>query len=550
MYEARTETFTVHQILLKDFSEFRLPLIQRGFVWDEEDVKEFIESLIKGYPVGIITVVKTELELPSIPFLDPDEFGYDNPSGTKYYVLDGQQRLTSLLMVRNQWKIKRDGEILELKPIYYNPDKKELRIKGKIPVGIDFSSIVRQKLGFEKPDEHSLKTLQEIDRNFLIRTIPFYIIEIKGSKPEEEMYRDMAEIFTRINRAGVRLGNLEMFLSFFASTGLGKQNVTMLYREMNKKYGMDLEPIIRFIFSNFGLSQSQISKIDSFKKAINDLSKKYDKTQAEEIINKCKVAIERAMNFLKEELGIVSVDILPSETVLVPIFQHFYDKIPEKSEKRSLLYWFTVASFNGLYSSHTDKRLEDDLKKIREAKKEFPIFKLLESMKDKIRTKEISEKDFKNIEINILRGSAGKRYLFILYILLHINKATDWAGKPIYESYHNLAKHHIFPKDLLIEKGYDDPVLINHLGNLTFMNSGLNTEIQNKKPEEYLNDYLGVLKAHFIPIDKEIWKLEKYEEFIETRMDLIWKAYKENFEIIYVAKNAKGGIDLTKFGFG
>ncbi|MEM4509027.1 MAG: DUF1524 domain-containing protein, partial [Archaeoglobaceae archaeon] len=188
--------------------------------------------------------------------------------------------------------------------------------------------------------------------------------------------------------------------------------------------------------------------------------------------------------------------------------------------------------------------------KIREAKKEFPIFKLLESMKDKIRTKEISEKDFKNIEINILRGSAGKRYLFILYILLHINKATDWAGKPIYENYHNLAKHHIFPKDLLIEKGYDDPVLINHLGNLTFMNSGLNTEIQNKKPEEYLNDYLGVLKAHFIPTDKEIWKLEKYEEFIETRMDLIWKAYKENFEITYVAKNAKGGIDLTKFGFG
>ncbi|MEM2345888.1 MAG: DUF1524 domain-containing protein, partial [Archaeoglobaceae archaeon] len=113
---------------------------------------------------------------------------------------------------------------------------------------------------------------------------------------------------------------------------------------------------------------------------------------------------------------------------------------------------------------------------------------------------------------------------------------------------YNLAKHHIFPKDLLIDKGYDDPVLINHLGNLTFMNSGLNTEIQNKKPEEYLNDYPGVLKAHFIPTDKEIWKLEKYEEFIETRMDLIWKAYKENFEITYVAKNAKGGVDLTKFG--
>ncbi|MEM2176968.1 MAG: hypothetical protein QXN34_06550, partial [Archaeoglobaceae archaeon] len=74
-------------------------------------------------------------------------------------------------------------------------------------------------------------------------------------------------------------------------------------------------------------------KIDSFKKAINDLSKKYDKTQAEEIINKCKVAIERVMNFLKKELGIVSVNILPSETVLVPISSISTTKFQRNTKK-------------------------------------------------------------------------------------------------------------------------------------------------------------------------------------------------------------------------
>ncbi|MEM2100288.1 MAG: DUF262 domain-containing protein [Thermoproteota archaeon] len=60
MYEPRLEKLTISEVLRKDFSEYVLPLIQREYVWDESDIKDMIESLLNGYPVGIITVVKTD----------------------------------------------------------------------------------------------------------------------------------------------------------------------------------------------------------------------------------------------------------------------------------------------------------------------------------------------------------------------------------------------------------------------------------------------------------------------------------------------------------
>jgi uncharacterized protein with ParB-like and HNH nuclease domain len=322
MYEPKLERLTVSEILTKDFSEYVLPLIQREYVWDADDVKEMIESLINGYPIGIITLIKTDVDLPSLPLADIK--GNVNKV-EKEYVLDGQQRLTSLLLIRDNWKIKREGQAIDITPIFYNPDDNKLRVKGKRPIGYDFSSIIR-KCMFKEPAEDYLRgTLEFLTKNFLNRPIAFYRIEIKkGEKKEEEIYRDMAEIFTRINRAGIRLGNLEMFLSFFASASLGKEEVTKLHKEMSNKFSMDLEPIIRFVFSNLGLTQSQISSVSSFKKALVDIRKRFSREDVLDVIEKCKIAINSTMEKLHTHLGITSTQILPSETALVPIFQYLY----------------------------------------------------------------------------------------------------------------------------------------------------------------------------------------------------------------------------------
>jgi uncharacterized protein with ParB-like and HNH nuclease domain len=90
----------------KDFSEYLLPSIQREFVWDEDDIKQMIESILNGYPIGIITIFKTDLEFPSTPLIDVNT--KEKNTNEKFYILDGQQRLTSLLMIREKWRIKRN----------------------------------------------------------------------------------------------------------------------------------------------------------------------------------------------------------------------------------------------------------------------------------------------------------------------------------------------------------------------------------------------------------------------------------------------------------
>jgi hypothetical protein len=387
----------------------------------------------------------------------------------------------------------------------------------------------------ESAEPYLRKTLEYLRKNFLDRPIAFYVIEIKkGIKSEEEIYQDMAEIFTRINRAGIRLGNLEMFLSFFASASLGKEEITKLHNEMNNKFMMDLEPIIRFVFSNLGLTQSQISKVQSFRKAMEDIKNKFRRDDIVEIIEKCKKAIVSTMDVLHKCLGITSTQILPSETVLVPLFQYMYqNQGGGKLAIDSMVKWFILASFNGLYSSRTDSRLEDDLKIIKEKGTDtLPLKDLLQSMREKINKDEITEGDFKNIDINILRGNVGKKFVFILYVLLHRNGATDWAGRPISErNFNELARHHIFPKEDLRSRGVDE-IMRNHLGNLTFIDRNINEELQNRSPEDYLGEYEQVLEKHFIPTDRQLWKMENYEKFVDKRMDLLWEKYYSVFSSI------------------
>jgi hypothetical protein len=533
MYEPELKRRTISEVLGEDPSDYYLPTIQRDFVWDEDDIKQMIESILNGYPIGIITIFKTDIEFPSIPLVDSDS--NQKEKKTRLYVLDGQQRLTSLLLIKNGWKIRRNGETIERTPIYFNPDDvvKSLRVKGRRPIGYDFSDLIKMLTFAEAPEPHLQKTLESLRKTFLDRPIAFYIVEVKrDGKSEEEIYKDMSEIFTRINRAGIRLGNLEMFLSFFASASVGKQEIVNMHRELNAKYSMDLEPVIRFIFSNLDLSQNQITKTDSFKRAVKDIKSRYIDSKIREVIENCKKCIETAMVLLHQELGISTTQILPAETALVPLFQYLYTagvlapNEVNQHERNRIMKWFILASFNGLYSSQTNTKLESDLKIVKGANPStsFPLQKLLDSMQDKIKTTEISKKDFTNVDINILRGAAGKKYLFLEYILLCKNEATDWAGKLLIErSFNELDRHHIFPKDLLRQR-IDEDATINHIGNLTFIDRILNKELQDRLPEDYLSSIdEDVLKKHFIPLDKQLWKMDQYEQFIQQRAELMWQ---------------------------
>ncbi|HVR22828.1 MAG TPA: DUF262 domain-containing protein, partial [Candidatus Polarisedimenticolia bacterium] len=77
----------------------RIPAFQRGFVWDADSVAYFMDSLYKGFPVGSLLFWRSKFQLKIEKQLGPFVLPDRDPDYPIDYVLDGQQRITSIFGV-------------------------------------------------------------------------------------------------------------------------------------------------------------------------------------------------------------------------------------------------------------------------------------------------------------------------------------------------------------------------------------------------------------------------------------------------------------------
>jgi hypothetical protein len=117
-------------------------------------------------------------------------------------------------------------------------------------------------------------------------------------------------------------------------------------------------------------------------------------------------------------------------------------------------------------------------------------------------------------------------------MLTRVYRAKDWdSGVELSNSLlgklSSLQMHHIFPKALLYKHGYSVPE-VNSLANFTFLTQETNLLVSDRDPAEYLGVYAakhpGVIESHWIPMDRELWKVDNYREFLVARRELLAKA--------------------------
>ena len=77
---------------------------------------------------------------------------------------------------------------------------------------------------------------------------------------------------------------------------------------------------------------------------------------------------------------------------------------------------------------------------------------------------------------------------------------------------------------LLYEYDYSRPE-VNALANFTFLTQDTNLVVSNQDPAEYLQEieatHPGVLETHWIPMDRRLWRIENYPEFLSARRELL-----------------------------
>jgi hypothetical protein len=126
----------------------------------------------------------------------------------------------------------------------------------------------------------------------------------------------------------------------------------------------------------------------------------------------------------------------------------------------------------------------------------------------------------------------GSRFYPLLYMLTRACLAKDWGSgvalsQHLLGTFSQLHIHHIFPKSKLYEHGYSKPQ-VNAIANFTFLTQETNLLVSNRLPDEYLEEFVrkqpGAVGSHWIPMDRELWRIENYLDFLAARRELLAKA--------------------------
>lgn len=106
-----------------------LPDLQRPFVWQDTKVKELFDSMMRGFPIGYVMLWASPVNYENTKSIGSNEKQFKRPDDL---VIDGQQRLTSLLAAMTGVPVKnKDFKEKRIK-ICYNPLTKEFFVWSQI----------------------------------------------------------------------------------------------------------------------------------------------------------------------------------------------------------------------------------------------------------------------------------------------------------------------------------------------------------------------------------------------------------------------------------
>ena len=148
--------------------------------------------------------------------------------------------------------------------------------------------------------------------------------------------------------------------------------------------------------------------------------------------------------------------------------------------------------------------------------------------------------DLRLQQADFLGWSRGARFYPLLYMLTRAWRALDWETGVELKGHllgnlSSLELHHIFPKARLYEKKYG-VAQVNALANFTFLTKETNLKVSDKDPVSYLAAYAekdpALLASHWIPLEPDLWRLDRYEDFLAARRELLAGAANEFLETL------------------
>lgn len=522
--------------LIADIEEGRLkiPKFQRNFVWTAEQTSQLVDSVLKGYPIGTFILWKTREELRHYKDIGNAKLPEIPKGDVASYVLDGQQRITSLFAARKGLKVPREGQLvdfgsvlidLSLDPESPGPLTTTERSNPKCISVCELLSADISVLAGKYPGE--LKRIDTYRRHltnydFSTVVISDYPIDIA------------VDVFTRINTSGTELTLFEIMV---AKTYDEKKkfDLAQKYDQVVHGDGTGTKCLEDAGYETIeGGTILQCVSVCLSGEARRDSILKLDKAKFIDAWPAVVDAVFSAVDYFSTQFRIPVSSLLPYDALLVPLSYFFFKnggKPPSAEQDLLLAQYFWRASLSGRFTSATESKLGADIKKM----DSILYGKIPDYTGD-----EIVNLSVETIEKTEFRaGESFSKAVLCLYAYFEpksfktngsVKLDNTWLKTSASRNF-----HHFFPKAFLRSQKFPSGEVweewyMNVIPNITLVDDYLNKrEIGTKPPSVYLNDFMkanpnldSTMKSHLIDNLDEfgIWQ-DDYDKFVKARSQRI-----------------------------
>lgn len=493
--------------------EIMLPEIQRGYVWKASQVAKLVESLYRGYPAGSLLLWKTEEAAQTRAAAIGT--GQGIPNVMPLYLLDGQQRLTSLYRVLTddpaaQIVFNIETEAFQNQSAATRRNKKWVKVYDVVRPGADTFAIygTLRAAGLLIDDTEIGRRLKSLE---MITQRDFHMEVL-----HDFTYEEVTQIFVRVNSGGRALKTTDLAMATLSarSPGFLGQLEEESSRWAERGYrALDANFLIKAITLSLSISGKRTSSVAGLTTASRE--------SVAEGWERVRRGLERVVPLLQDKLLVPSTALIPSISALHPLIV-FYGRQPAGTQvapevENGLLYWFMAATARNRYGGATDSTLTQDVKAL---DSEEPVRALLANLGIEDGGLAVTARDLAGRTIQ-------SPFLLFSYLAASHAGARDWwdggsisaaegSDKPQYSNLHPASK-------LRGHRNKYSATEINELANIVFVSEQTATNmIGNRSPAAYIQDVAeSDLAAHAVPNDPAVLEVDGYRDFLAARRALL-----------------------------
>ena len=566
--------------------------MQRPFVWETSKVRDLMDSLYKGYPVGYLIIWKN----PDVKLKD------GTLSSGKKIVIDGQQRITALTaaiagkdVVNQQYKkvrIKISFNPIDEKFEVFNPaiekDSKYINDISEV-FKPDFNSFNFAVKYGELNNVNPADVSNTITKLTAIKNNSIGVIDLDSDLDIETV----TDIFIRINSKGTVLSQADFAMSKISSNekygGDVIRKTIDYFCHLNQR-PMDLEAIkendkefakldefnkIKWIVNNvddiYSPAYTDILRVaftsQFYRGKLSDLvnllsgrnfeTRGYEEEIAEESYRKLNEGVLKFVNktnydrymMILNSAGIIDSSLIRSDNALnfgYALFILLRDKGIDSNKIETIVRkWLVLSVLTGRYSGSPESMFDYDIKR-------FNLNDPEQYLKS-VELGQLSDAYWDHILPERLNTSVSSSPYFKLYLMAQVHShdkgflSKDISIEALIANRGDI--HHLFPKKYLQNNGHNLRNDYNQIANYVMTQSEINIRIKDDAPNVYMkkvldqidnqDPYIGAIttkegleesfKQNCIPEEFVNYTVENYFEFLQQRRYLMAQKIKEYY---------------------